>query len=407
MATKWSCNANEATCLRLAGAPAPCDGVFHPEFTYPIFGEAETIFGYQGLHIRLTMASGSLAPCLELDYKAKNATTTAKIDDVEGTLREYLPDDEDLVPPADMEARIQADQASFKPLGTLVTTYKRSIPKARGSQAKEREFAIFHATWDTPGFRAWHKRAQIFTLFFIEGASYIDDEEANWEFYTVFERTQTQTGEAWHFVGYTSLYRFWCWPDRTRLRLSQFVILPPYQGQRHGSELYKTVYAKALDDASICEMTVEDPSEAFDHLRDSCDLQFLAQQPDVASHLMMPIDRTWSRTARTKYKLAPRQWARVLEMLALLRLPDDAASQQAYRLQVKARIYGVNREVLEALPQEQRLEKLHETFEAVMDEYAEMTGADVPESLFVLPPPSRKRANSASDQGMQKTPRLV
>lgn len=35
----------------------------------------------------------------------------------------------------------------------------------------------------------------------------------------------------YHFVGYTSLYPFLHYPDKTRLRLSQFFILPPYQHQ--------------------------------------------------------------------------------------------------------------------------------------------------------------------------------
>ena len=412
MTSKWTSNANEATCLRLAGAPAPNDAVFHPEFTYPIFGDAETIYGYSDLHIRLSFASGRLTPALDVSYKAKNTTTAAKIDDVRATMLEYLPE-EDLVSPDALNELAAADarggSESFRPHGERVATYQRSAkPKGRASLGslfsararsssapKQREFDIFHATWDTPGFREWHARAQIFTLFFIEGASYIQSDENNWEFYTLFERVAGEQGDAYHFVGFTSLYRFWCWPGKTRLRLSQFLVLPPYQRQGHGAELYNTVFGRMLDDNDVCELTVEDPSEAFDGLRDACDLARLTApdgrlaQAIADGHLRPPINRTWSEAMRAEYKIAPRQWARMLEILALKHLDQtDAAALRAYRLQVKARLFRKNREVLLQLDKVQRLEKLHETFEAVVDEYAEMTGVELAAALLEAPVPS-------------------
>lgn len=415
MTSKWTSNANEATCLRLAGAPSPADGVFHPEFTYPIFGDAETIYGYSDLHIHLTFASGSLTPALDVTYAARNTTTAAKIDDVNATLAEFLPEDQ-LVSPDEVK-KIAEDEArggarAFTPLGERVHSYTREASakgkgrssfgslfsaRARPSAAPKREFHIYKATWDTPGFRDWHARVQIFTLFFIEGASYIQDDEQNWEFYTIFERVQGAEGDAYHFVGYTSLYRFWCWPGKTRLRLSQFLILPPYQKQKHGAELYDTVYAHMLNDTSVCELTIEDPSEAFDGLRDACDLRRVTSADGALARavaerrLDAPIDRTWSEETRAAYKMAPRQWARMLEMLALLHLDaSDAAQLRAYRLQVKARLFRVNREILMQIPRVQRLEKLHETFESVMDEYAEITGVDLPDALLEAPEPSEE-----------------
>ena len=421
MSSKWTSPANEATCLYLVGAPSLCDRVFHPAFTYPIFGDAETIYGYERLHIQLSFASGSLRPSLNIEYRAKNTMTTAKVDDVDEQLREFLPE-ADLVSPDAFPQLVQADAASFQPPGTQITSYTQ---RSKG-QTTDRTFCIFHSTWDTPGFRAWLKRAQIFTLFFIEGASYLEEEEKNWEFFTIFERTnapstQQQSDQhhaTWHFVGYTALYRFWCWPGKTRWRLSQFLILPPYQGQRHGTHLYQTVYEHALSDPAICELTIEDPSEAFDKLRDTCDLTYLNQQNDVVHHIAAPIDRAWRSSARLRYKIAPRQWARLLDMLGLLHLDPDASPDQfrAFRLQVKARIYQQNREVLDMLPHEQRVEKLHETFEAVLDEYADITGVEVPEALLEMSPsPQLKRMPSSlndddHNEGSsvpRKMPRLV
>lgn len=38
------------------------------------------------------------------------------------------------------------------------------------------------ATWDTPGFREYHRKMQLFILLYIEGGSYINEEEDTWEF---------------------------------------------------------------------------------------------------------------------------------------------------------------------------------------------------------------------------------
>jgi len=38
----------------------------------------------------------------------------------------------------------------------------------------------------------------------------------------------------YHFIGYSSLYGFYHFPEKTRLRLSQFIIVSPYQKKGHG-----------------------------------------------------------------------------------------------------------------------------------------------------------------------------
>lgn len=47
---------------------------------------------------------------------------------------------------------------------------------------------------------------------------------------------ESQTIDTYHFAGYSSIYSFLHYPDQVRLRLSQFIILPPFQGAGHGCE---------------------------------------------------------------------------------------------------------------------------------------------------------------------------
>lgn len=51
-----------------------------------------------------------------------------------------------------------------------------------GSQNVSINGAFLKATWETPGFREYHRRMQIFILLYIEAGSYINEEEDSWEF---------------------------------------------------------------------------------------------------------------------------------------------------------------------------------------------------------------------------------
>lgn len=394
--------------LRLVGSPHGTDARFQPTFTYPIYGEAETIYGYRGLAINLDVASASLVPLLDIKYSAKNESTTAKLDDVEGKIKEFLPTDyisasTSSTAQQDFDAVVEHDKG-FRPFGEKIHTYtRRKVNKGKGKSnaaasmnssalaeddPDARVFEVYRSTWETPGFREYHRRMQLFVLLFIEGASYIQEEEINWEFFTLYEKV----GERWHFMGYTSLYKFWCWPDSSRIRLSQFVILPPYQKQGHGAALYTTVYDQIRQRPSVAELTVEDPSEDFDRLRDGNDIRRLllpggfVETAKAKDKLDAPLDKDWIEEQRLAHKLAPRQWARVLEMVQLMNLDVSKPERvKAYRLQVKARIYRQNKDILIQLEKGQQRAKLQETFEGVVEEYGDMVGVDVEDLLEAGP----------------------
>ena len=181
---------------------------------------------------------------------------------------------------------VEADADAFVPIGTKVGAYrlkekKESKGKGKGKgpvlpergwellgeedEGDEDEvlFEAFAANWDTKGFKEYHRRMQIFVLLYIEGAQYIDEDDSRWEFITLyvplsrpfllsslppatsvpeadlprkprFERRESGGRTTHHFIGFVSFYSFFCWPDTKRLRLAQFVVLPPYQGQGHG-----------------------------------------------------------------------------------------------------------------------------------------------------------------------------
>jgi len=239
---------------------------------------------------------------------------------------------------------------------------------------------------------------QIFILLYIEAGSYIQEDEDKWQFMVLYERRRRRGfPDTFHFVGYTSMYPFFCWPDKVRLRLSQFVILPPYQNQGHGARLYTALHQYVMASPSVGELTIEDPSEAFEDLRDKTDLRFLLKLEEfieeaygeggqsggeggerkgkgravvMKGKLVPPVDKAWVETWRRKLKIATRQFERLVEMLTLRRLdPGDEGALRAFRLQVKERLYRFNFEILVTLDEKERKEKLEETFQSVIDGY--------------------------------------
>ncbi|KAJ3798027.1 histone acetyltransferase type B catalytic subunit [Lentinula aff. detonsa] len=382
---------------------------FHPAFTYPIFGEEEKIYGYKDLIIDLKFASGSLKQYLSVKWSDKLQSVDT-VDNVDGTMREFLSEGIETNEDA-FRSQVQEDATSFKPSGKMIYSYTRSASKGKGkSFAAEQPspededtvvYEVYHNTWETPGFKEYHRKMQIFILLYIEAGSYINEEEDAWEFVVLYEKRKRQDSphiSTYHFVGYSSLYNFYYFPEKVRLRLSQFVILGPYQRSGHGSELYKAIYQYVVSQSHMGELTVEDPAEAFEDLRDKNDLKMLLSTKqfmeegfgqDSHSHsggrvgkvgkalkslskgkMGPPVEKGWAEKWRVKLKIAGRQFQRLVEMLIQMHLdPLDNRGLRAYRLQVKERLYRFNFEVLAQLEKEERLEKLEETFQSVRDDY--------------------------------------
>ncbi|GAA6009078.1 hypothetical protein JCM10207_004085 [Rhodosporidiobolus poonsookiae] len=413
MSDDWSTDGLQALQLRLSRSKAQVAQLdeeehvlvepFSPTFVYPIFGEQETIFGYKGLEIDYRFASGSLAQYLKVTSEAKfPETATVKADDPEKILYDFIP-------PSysknldDFEQTVEKDAVEFKPLGTRIGAYRMKGEGVNGAGAKgkgkgksaggpvlpERTWEVlegdegaddevvyeaYWSNWDTPGFKEYHRRMQIFVLLYIEGASYIDEEDGRWEFVTLYERRKKGDTVSHHFAGYVSFYSFFCWPDTKRLRLAQFVLLPLYHGQGHGSALYTLCYRNVLSRSEVSELSVEDPSETFDDMRDKCDLYTLIEGGDLKD-VKAPLDRDVTEAIRLKYKLADRQFYRLVEMLLLVTSdPTNEAEQKAIRLTVKKRLYLFNKEqLLQIEDKDERKTKLQETFENVREGYRRLT----------------------------------
>jgi histone acetyltransferase 1 len=296
------------------------------------------------------------------------------------------------------------------------------------------------------------KRIQILVPFFIEGGTFIELQDPEWslERWTVFFLYEKKTvdlqpeSSPYCFMGYSTVYRYFYFqplmPDTrpskkqrishpanldfelpfqetykfsslpARSRISQFIILPPFQGGGNGSRFYNAIFDFYLAEPQTIEITVEDPNEAFDDLRDLNDLtrlrmlpEFLSIRinPDAAPRPKGPVPRDivnidLLETIRSKTKIAPRQFYRVVEMHLLSMIPKSVrqcllleqerkkgkdpvsiAKEHEYHLWtlwVKKRLYKHNKDMLMQLDRVERIEKMEQVVSGVEGDYARLLG---------------------------------
>ncbi|KAL7789924.1 acyl-CoA N-acyltransferase [Trichoderma ceciliae] len=438
---EWLQDANEALNISLV-SPSKSGlktiATFHPSFTYPIFGDEEKIFGYKNLKIQLRYCANDMRPHLRLAYSQKFKPVGEHVPtDVVEILEEggHLPKVA-FVKGSDFDKTSQQLVDDWSPPGALHDAF----------EGPDGQYEIWKGHLLDPAVKQLNSRIQILVSLFIEGGSYIghdpdpDTSELDlsdadrWTFFFLYRKQKPvddQGKSAYTFVGYATVYRFFyfqppptppaspaeSWELPTgdldlsqlpcRTRLSQFVILPPFQGKGVGARLYKTVFKYYHDHPQTHEFTVENPNEAFDDLRDNCDLAFLRTMPEFRElHLDTkvtvpksgPLPRLIAgaenlERIRLLAKIAPRQFSRVLEMHLMSQLPlsvrptmsldDDVPSPTAgdkhreklWRLIVKQRLYRHNKEVLSQIDLPQRIEKLSETLGSVELEYARLLAA--------------------------------
>ncbi|CAD0042325.1 unnamed protein product, partial [Aureobasidium pullulans] len=416
---------------------------FGPACTYPIFGEEEVVFGYRGLDMSLSLAAHNLRPHMDISWTEQFPQLgDIKASDIRGALDDFIPQSA-FATKSRAEALADPNATNFTPPGTL-HTYTHG----------GRKYEIWKATLSEDGAREIMENAQILVPMFIEGGTIIALDEPwvadRWTLFTLYQVDKRLANiSPYTFVGFSTSYRVFTLPDRrepaendlallqhnesdmdailrrwnsktanedthllksplelpSRERISQFLIIPTHQGEGHGARLYDTVFKSLISPDNVCELTVEDPNEAFDDMRDTCDLTWLRKNNDDFASLAIqtkidssklkateniPVDDIVSGDAKARIKktskIMPRQLGRLIEMQTYSKIPklNRSASRisrkekstnemdRAYylwRLYVKQRLYISNRDVLAQLDREERAERLDATIENIQVDY--------------------------------------
>jgi len=144
------------------------------------------------------------------------------------------------------------------------------------------------------------------------------------------------------FAGLITIYEYYAYPDNVRPRLSQVLVLPPFQRAGHGAELLRAAYAycaRAYDKGKVIDVTVEDPSPNFSRLRDKVDVENCWRAFPDKDFWLGQWDDTKAAAIREKLLLGKAQARRVFEILQLHALNSrDPAVLRPYRLAIKKRL---------------------------------------------------------------------
>lgn len=356
---------------------------FPPKFTYPIFGDSEQIFGYKDLRIDLAFDCESLKPLLTYKYSSKLSEDIKSIEEIMGKFlpaKDYILKSESLWMDSIEEEKFQLPKES------IVYNYER-----RGNK-----FDIYKFKLDNESIigKKLLLRMQILTLLFIEAGSYIDLNDPMWELYTIYEKNEIEGKSI--FVGFCTCYKHWKFNSseehdksdinnlKYRGKLSQIIILPKFQGNGHGKEIYEFICNEWIKDDKCVEITIEDPNEEFDQLRDKCDLQRIINSGILKDIREIPIKYNDCNELQKRLKLTKRQFDRLIEMsMYWLNKNKDGEwikglNEKNIRLLIKKRIYLNNKEGLEALNDDSLVKsKLQEVYSNIIENEYNNLVADV------------------------------
>ncbi|XP_033732888.1 histone acetyltransferase type B catalytic subunit-like [Pecten maximus] len=384
----YKCSANEAIHFKLVRQQSDVEDdstTFLPDMSHQLFGDQESIFGYKDLVVEMFYSAARLTTFVNMKYSDK--VTPQRFDGIQpdnvmGTLNRKLP--AGYLTNKDMFLASLEKDATFKPYGEMIHSYK--VIKDN----QERNFEIYKTDISPPGFQEYHEHLQTFILFFIDAASYIDVDDDRWMFYLLFERYKVDGNPVYAIAGYMTVYNYYAYPEKVRPRISQVLVLPPFQKQGHGCHMVQTFYNDCYTRSEVMDITVEDPSENFQRLRDFIDARNCMSLPSYeSSKLRDGFSEDMAKEAREKLKLNKRQSRRIYEILRLKATDtSDQEMYRAYRLDIKRRLNAPFQKkgrdfdklekvlrpdelsaTLSCLSKEQRLAYLENTFQENLDMY--------------------------------------
>lgn len=170
---EWVSSANEAVEISLV-QPAPTGlrsiASFNPKFTYSVFGDEETIFGYQDLKISLRFHASDMRPNLHVSSSKKlKVVGDHEPVDIPAVLKEYLPAVAFQKASEFEDAVKQTPAAEFTPPGERIKEF----------HSRDGRYEIWKGVLSDPAVKQLVNRVQIMVPFFIEGGTFIgtDDSE--------------------------------------------------------------------------------------------------------------------------------------------------------------------------------------------------------------------------------------
>ncbi|XP_021901463.1 histone acetyltransferase type B catalytic subunit [Carica papaya] len=237
------------------------------------FDKDGKIYGYKGLKINVWVSCISFHAYADIIYESSSDGGKG-ITDLKSALQRIFA--ETLVENKDDFLQTFSTQSDF--VRNIVSNGEVLQPKAPNRLITKSNSDSEASTADVEVVRlgignsiAGHLYSRLvpLVLLLIDGSNPIDVTDPGWELYLLI-----QQGPPCRLLGFSAVYRFYRYPDSSRLRLSQILVLPPYQHMGYGSYLVEVLNNVAISE-NVYDLTVEEPLEYFQHIRTCVDIHRL------------------------------------------------------------------------------------------------------------------------------------
>ncbi|KAG2448260.1 hypothetical protein HYH02_006844 [Chlamydomonas schloesseri] len=285
-----TCRDADALQAEIAAGGAPV----HVDFLHQHFGDSEQIRGYSNLIITIWFHIQTFHAWVDVSFATKRPGADKLSDIWEGAFPEgYCSSKEDFV---EQVVRTAASLPDLLTLGECVGTVPVRPSSAAGLyglgtapqqaaaadtpaaaaphtahlplEVSVRRFQLLTAP---PEVKALHARLEPLLLFTIDGANFIDGDDPQWELLLPVVRAPDG---GCLVLGLTTLFNFWAYPASCRLRVSQVLVLSPWQGLGLGKALLKLSYDLAKS-RGCADLTVEDPTPNLQRVREKLEVEML------------------------------------------------------------------------------------------------------------------------------------
>lgn len=232
-----------------------------PVFTYPFFGEDQLI--------NLVIPPGTPESVLESLEIVLCIDISLSASAEEGCHCYLGVSDEKIL----KEARLRIEnKLKEMTLNYFSITFHHSWTEYQSEIVKKQDDCVYEVITDglvklfePLGF---YNRIQILLPFFIEAATPIDLSDPKWSIYLSVSNDKSAIN------GLLTTYSYFKFPEGSRVRISQVLVFPRFQGHRLGTSLYRSVTQYLRKDGNDCvEICVEDPTDGFERLRGLVDYQ--------------------------------------------------------------------------------------------------------------------------------------
>ncbi|KAI5061894.1 hypothetical protein GOP47_0022433 [Adiantum capillus-veneris] len=272
---------------------------FSPDFAERFFGEDGKIIGYKNVKIIVWLHALSFHSHVEIshmDVAQDRKVRKQQVTDLSKIFKDIFGDG--LIEDRAVFLELLASYKDFSDLlhqhGRKIASWnlseERSWDKVENDTSDATKEILCLEDLTSKELKDWHARLTPLALMFIEAATPIELKDPRWEVYVCLEKASNESSCVWKMVGFCRVYRFFKYPDSTRLRVSQILVLPPYRGKQNGFHLLETVYQTAVERGSF-EVTMEEPSSDLQVLRECMDTALLLSFDPVRSELQMALSK--------------------------------------------------------------------------------------------------------------------